>query len=223
LKAFHWDPDTVVARLEPLDGAPVLDDKAGRLRVLMLAGRRATGLADVLTGLLPGWHSRTRGWWCDDDGAPATLLNLGICDSDGPVRGDRGAFLELFEHAHGSAQIVVVPNHPVAPCAPCLLEQLTRSAADHQAIAADLQRALVEAPFPATAGDWLFAGSFIASMGTSPMRERYDLLTPEGLRNGGPPSSILLSLNAESANILRHKTLGYRLCCPSTTRRPAPR
>jgi hypothetical protein len=210
LKAYPWDAETVIGRLQPVEAADV-DEDAGRLRLLMLAGRRATGLADVLLGLLPGWHSRTRGWW-SDDGAPApTLLNLGICDTSGSVGGDHGAFFELFEQAAGPGQIVVVPNHPVAPCAPCLFEQFTRTPADTQAIAADLTRALSDATSPPSADDWLFAGSFLAAMENSPIRETYELLTPGGLRQGGPPAAVLLSLNAEGGTIMRHKALGYHL------------
>ena len=212
LKAYPWGADTVVGRLEPLDDTGFDDTEgAGSLRVLMLAGRRATGLADVLTGILPGWHSRTRGWWCDDGAAPPTLLNLGICDTSGPIGGGQGAFLEMFEHAAGPGQVVVVPNHPITPCAPCLREQFTRTPADRQAIAADLTRALSDAASPPSADDWLFAGSFVAAMENSPMRETYELLTPGGLRQGGPAGAVLLSLNAEGGTILRHKGLGYHL------------
>lgn len=211
LGAYRWAPDTVVCHLDPVEGQTVADRDAGTLRLLILAGRRATGLADVLTGLLPGWHNRTRGWWCDDRGAPETLLNLGICDTDGPVRGDRSAFLEMFEATTDPAQIVVVPNHPIAPCARCLVEQFTRTPAESQAIAADLTRALLDGGVAPTPDDWLFAGALTAAMEASPMRDSYPFLTPEGLRQGGPPATVLLSLNAEGPSILRHKALGYHL------------
>src|SRR6202012_2446594 len=123
------------------------------------------------------------------------------CDTDGPVRGDHGAFFEMFERAQGPAQIVVAPNHPVAPCAPCLLEQFTRTEAESRAIIADLQAALAQSPIPPTAEDWLFAGSFAATISASPMRDRYPFLTPGGVRHGGQPAWVLLSLNAEGLSI----------------------
>ena len=50
------------------EGATDVD--AGELRLLLLAGRRMNGLADVDHGLLPGWHKRSRAWWCDAAGWP---------------------------------------------------------------------------------------------------------------------------------------------------------
>lgn len=212
LKAYPWDPEAVIGRLEPLDGGSFEDPEfAGSLRVLMLAGRRTTALADVLPGLLPGWHSRTRGWWSDDGVAPPTLLNLGICDITSPVGGGRGAFLEMFEAATGPGQMVIVPNLPVTPSAPCLLEQFIRTPAELQAIAEDLTRALSNGAIPANGDDLLFAGAFIATMENSPMRESYEFLTPGGFRQGGPAAAVLLSLGSEGSTILRHKTLGYHL------------
>ena len=106
---YNWDPEAVVAELElSADAGP----NDGTLRLLMLAGRRVTGLADVLTGMLPGWHNRARGWWADQSGGDvATLLSIGICDAVGPVRGEHSAFTEMFEEARLPAQAVFVPNH----------------------------------------------------------------------------------------------------------------
>src|SRR3569833_2438730 len=70
-----WNPDHVIGRLE------IADDNAGHaseqdVRLLMLAGRRMSGLTDVVAGILPGWHNRSRAWW-GDAGPDRTLLCLG--------------------------------------------------------------------------------------------------------------------------------------------------
>jgi hypothetical protein len=211
LGVHSWEADAVIGWLHPDGGVDEGEPASESLRLLMLAGRRMSGLADVMAGLLPGWHSRSRGWWGDDAAPPHTLLCLGICDALGPVLGDRGGFLEMFEDFGAPAHMVVIPNHPIAPCAPCLVEQFTRSPAEHQAIADDILRALSSGPVKATADDWMFVGALLAAMDRSPMRDSHNLLTPSGLRTSGRPASVLLSLNSEGSSILRHKTMGYHL------------
>jgi hypothetical protein len=200
-----WDPDTVIGEIEPADGDPPLDGDESTLRLLMLAGRRMTGLADVLTGLLPGWHNRARGWWGEHAGERPTLLSIGICDAVGPVRGDQSAFLEMFEAAAFPAHVVFVPNNPVAPCATCLFEQFTRSPAAHQAIASDIVAALAGGSVKPTADDWLFVGALLVALDRSALRDTYDLLTPQGLSKGKCPTSVLISAQAEGASILQRK------------------
>ena len=219
-----WNADAVLGFLDTYDTETLhaeTVETAGVLRLLMLAGRRMSALASTDTGLLPGWHSRSRAWWLDQPGlnlphtAPSsscpTLLGLGICDSTGPLRGDLGAFTEMFEAAPFPAQIVFVSDHPVTPCAPVLLEQFSRTPAQFQAIAADLRRALTEGRMAPSADDWFFAGTMLTALERSPIRECQTLLTPSGLRRTAPPSAILLSLNAEFPTILRHRELGYSL------------
>jgi len=211
LGVYAWESGAVVGSLEPVDGGAGQGlAEAGVLR-LLLAGRRMTGLADVLTGLLPGWHSRARAWWGESADEPKTMISLGICDAIGPVRGDQSAFLEMFEGAVEPAHIVFVPNHPVSPCAPCLIDQFTRSPTEFQAISADITRAISSGSISATAHDWLFVGALLAALDRSPMHDTYDLLTSNGMCKGGRATSVLLSLNAEDTSILQHKTLGYRL------------
>jgi hypothetical protein len=139
------------------------------------------------------------------------MLCLGICDAEGPVRGDQAAFLDMFEDTTDPTHMIAVQDRPVTPCAPCLFDQFTRSAASYQAITDDIMRAFLSGRVRVTSDDWLFIGALLAALESSPMRETYDLLTPTGLRKGGRPASILLSLNAEGPSILRHKTLGYNL------------
>lgn len=206
-----WDSEAIVGRLEPLGERKHRSADAGSLRLLMLAGRRMTGLADVPTGLLPGWHSRARGWWWEEGDELPTFLNLGICDASGPIRGDHSAFLELFEATSHSAHFVSVLTHPISPCAPCLVEQYTRTPTAHQAIANDIMRVLSDGSVKPNADDWLFVGALLSAMESSPMADHYDVLTSNGLRNQGPPSAVLLSLHAEGPSIMRHKMLGYHL------------
>lgn len=205
-----WRSGDVLGFLDAADERSGAD--AGPLRLMVLAGRRMTALAAVETGLLAGWHGRTRAWWSDPAGTPGpTLLSLGICDSNGPVRGDQGAFLEMFEAAPFPAQVVHVADQPLTPCAPLLAEQFARTQAQLQAIAADLRSALLTERTIASADDWLFAGALLAGIGRSPMNETYSVLTAAGLLRTGPADAILLSLNAEFPTILRHKRLGHHL------------
>jgi hypothetical protein len=207
-----WNPDDIIGHLDPLpDAATSAQAASGRLRLLLLAGRRMSGLADVDHGLLPGWHSRSRAWWGDQAGPLSTLLCIGICDAAGIVRGNEIPFVEAFEASPAPVQLVYVPDHPVVPCAPILLEQLDRTPAQKQAIAADLASGLTSARTPATADDWLFAGALLSSLERSPMLDSYEVLTPTGLRRLGPPDAVLLSLSAEVQSVLRHKKLGYSL------------
>jgi hypothetical protein len=206
-----WDSAEVIAQLELIDADPELIEHQEDLRLLVLAGRRMSGLADVDTGLLAGWHSRSRAWWGDENGPTETLLCMGICDAAGIIRGNKIPFVETFEAVPQPAQVVYVADHPVLPCAPVLLEQLTRSEGEIRAIAADLSEALVGGSEKAAPDDWLFAGTLLSWLERSPMKESYDVLTPAGLRRLGAPGVVLLSLSAEPQTILRHKKLGYRL------------
>jgi hypothetical protein len=206
-----WDADDVLGRIE-VDGASTdLDGDAGRARLLLLAGRRMTPLVDVHSGLLPGWNGRSRGWWCEEGETPVTLLTLGICDLTGVIMGEQCAFMEMFRSETAPSQFVFIPDHPIAPSAPVLLDQLERSPAQFQAISADLQAALSKPGIAPTADDWTFAGTMLSALQRCPMRETYDLVSASGLSRSKPADAVLLSLHAEPPVILRHKTLGYRL------------
>lgn len=205
-----WNPNDVFGYLEDAshDEAAIADP--GELRLLMIAGRRMSGLADTNIGILPGWHSRSRAWWCDRPGGDlSTLLCLGLCDAAGVVRGNETPFVEAFEAIPSPAQFVYVPDHPIVPCAPILLEQLMRSPAQNETLAADLSAGLNSGSVVPNADDWIFAGALLYSLQNSPMRDKYEVLTPTGLRNLGPADTILLSMAAEVRSVLRHKKLGY--------------
>jgi hypothetical protein len=206
-----WNPDDALGHLEPVLGSDdAVQTNVGEMRLLMIAGRRMSALADTNIGILPGWHSRSRAWWCDRSGSDlSTLLCLGVCDAAGVVRGNETPFIEAFEATPSPTHLVYVPDHPMVPCAPILLEQLTRSTAQNEAIAADLSSGLTSGRIVPNADDWMFAGALLASLQNSPMREKYDVLTPTGLRQLGPADTILLSLSSEVRTILRHRKLGY--------------
>ena len=204
-----WNPNQVIGRLE------IADDSRGPaseqdVRLLMLAGRRMSGLADVDAGILPGWHNRSRAWW-GDEGPDRTLLCLGICDAAGIVRGNQTPFIEAFESTAEPAHLVYVPDHPVVPCAPVLLDQLLRTPGQNRAIAADLAAALGSDRTGTTSDDWLFAGALLSWLERSPIRDSYELVTSRGLRRIGPADAVLLSLSSETNTILKHKRLGYSL------------
>lgn len=211
-----WDASVVVASIEN-----ELENPEGplALRRMVVAGRRMTNLADVHSGLLAGGHGRTRGFWIDDD-APEntpcpTLLSLGICDATGVILGEQCAFLEMFETAPqfglGGAQIIFVPDHPVSPCAPVLLDQLTRTDAQWRLIADDIRTELLNGPVPAEGADAIFAGVLMQVMQQSPLTDRIPVFTARGLKEAAPPDYVLVSLNAEPQTLLRHKRLGYFL------------
>ncbi len=204
-----WDPDTVVASIEPDPeaGDPVGDPS--RLRLLALAGRRMTDLAVTHSGLLPGWHGRSRGWWCEAGETPVTLLSLGVCDAAGLVQGEDCAFSDMFEATQTAAQMVYIPDHPLAPATPLLLDQLQRTPAQFDAIAADLKGFFERSTTPPTPNDLIFAGTVLSVMQRNPIRDGYSIFSANGLARLGPADAVLLSLAVEPNSILRHRKLGY--------------
>jgi len=204
-----WDPDTVVASIEPDPeaGDPVGDPS--RLRLLALAGRRMTDLAVTHSGLLPGWHGRSRGWWCEAGETPVTLLSLGVCDAAGLVQGEDCAFSDMFEATQTAAQMVYIPDHPLAPATPLLLDQLQRTPAQFDAIAADLKSFFERSTTPPTPNDLIFAGTVLSVMQRNPIRDGYSIFSANGLARLGPADAVLLSLAVEPNSILRHRKLGY--------------
>jgi hypothetical protein len=205
-----WDADTVLGHLEIEGSSADLDKDAGQLRLMMLAGRRMTPLVDVHSGLLPGWNGRSRGWWSEEGETPVSLLSLGICDVTGVIMGEQCAFLEMFQAETSPTHFVFIPDHPIAPAAPVLLDQLERTEAQIKAIAADLHSGLAKAGTP-TANDWMFAGTMLSVMEHCPIRDVYDLVSASGFKKSKPADAILLSLHSEPPAMLRHKTLGYHI------------
>ena len=204
-----WTPDRVVARITP-DTPPEMPD-AGRLRLMVVAGRRMTRLADVHTGLLSGWYGRSRGWWCEDNETPLTLLSMGVCDATGVILGEKCGFLDMFEAARAATQCVFVPDHPLAPCAPVLLEQLERTPAQSDAIAEDLRQFMGRPNTRPTPEDWMFAGTLLSVLRNTPLKDRLDIFSDTGTHRLPPANAVLMSLNVEPQSILRHRTLGYHV------------
>jgi hypothetical protein len=95
-----WDANDVVSALDRDPDASDAEDSS-RLRLLALAGRRMTALADTHSGLLPGWQGRSRGWWCEEGETPVTLLSLGVCDATGPKATHRDSDRQVQENHVG--------------------------------------------------------------------------------------------------------------------------
>ena len=206
-----WDPDTIIARVDVDPAVVDTVDDPSRLRLMALAGRRMTDLAVTHSGLLPGWHQRNRGWWCEQGETPVTLLSLGVCDAAGLVLGEDCAFSAMFEAMQSDAHIVYIPDHPLAPVTLLLLDQLQRTPAQFEAIAADLRGFFEHSATPPTPNDLIFAGVVLSVMRRNPIRERYNIFTASGLSHLGPADAVLLSLAVEPNTILRHRKLGYHI------------
>jgi hypothetical protein len=206
-----WQADTVIARLEVADASADSSVEPALLRLLLLAGRRMTPLVDVHSGLLPGWNNRSRAWWCEAGELPVTLLSLGICDVTGLILGEQCAFLDMFEAEPAPSHFAFLPDHPVAPAAPILLDQLKRTPGEFQAIASDLYAGLSRTGLVPTADDLMFAGALLGALEQCPIRDTYDLISASGHWRSEPAEALLLSLSAEPPSLLRHKSLGYHL------------
>jgi hypothetical protein len=215
-----WAPETVIGHLECAGEAPAGDPSAaGRLRLLLLAGRRVTDAAEVRWGPLTGWHDRSRGWWADGEADFGTLLSLGTCEQLHVVRGEGGAFFEFFKAAPGPAQVVFTPDDVSVPRAAVLLSQLERTQEGREQISQDMADRFGALACGAGAGGgavsagWIYAGALLKAVNRSPLVDEYNVLTPAGLRRTGPPSAVLLSLHSEQAPLLRHRRLGYLVSC----------
>lgn len=201
-----WTAETVIGHIEterPISAAEA------ELEVTLMTGRRVTRLAEVRSGLLTGWHDRSRAWQADQEGPFGTLLSLGICELLGVIRGERTAFHELLSAVEGPAQVVFVPDEVSVPNARTVIEQMLRTDDERAAIAADLAQALGQGPVTPTPGDWMFMGAALKALQQTPTLDRYDMLTRTGIQAAGPPDAVLMSLHAETPVLLRHRRLGY--------------
>ena len=208
LAVHDWKPEEVVASIETEEAGSA---SPLALRKLMLAGRTMTQVIDVQTGLLPGWNLHARAWWGEAAAPATTLLSIGICDITGFVRGEQGGFTELFEAAGFPVHVVHATEHPVAPCAPILLEQMERTPAQMEEISDNLRRVLGKGPVAPTADDYMFAGALLTQMSSSPLLQTYDILGPQGLTHRPAANVVMLSVAAEPGVMLRHRKLGYAI------------
>ncbi|MFI4933641.1 MAG: hypothetical protein ACHP7N_03400 [Caulobacterales bacterium] len=202
----YWRPDDLLGHIEIEAGADI--DEDSQLPLFMMAGRRATGLAEVRSGLLTGWFDRSRASRVNDPGPIGTLLNLGTCEMEA-IRGERFAFLEMLEAIRGPAQLVNVGDLQLVHNARVVGEQILRTDDERGAIACDLAETLAAGSVTPHPADWIFAGAMLDALEKSPASERYTILARDGLRLAGPPDAIVLSVNAEDPTILRHRRLGY--------------
>ncbi len=210
LNMFKWFEDFVIGHIDVASPAGATAE-AAEVQLLMLAGRRTTELAEVRSGMMTGWYDRSRGWRVQGDGPMGTLLSLGTCELDGVIKGERSAFLEIFEAIEGSAHVVFMPDPPLVPSARFLAEQIIRTPAQFQEIAQDFTAALVNGEVQPAAQDWLFAGAFLMGLQRSPITDSYPILSRSGLLEAGPANAVILSLNAEPMHLLRHRKLGYSI------------
>ncbi len=197
---FVWNPDFAIGGIEPESGcAP--DVESCQLRLLMASGGGASGPARLAR----------RGWRVEDDGRIGTLLNLGICELGGVIRGDRFAFEDFIGAVRGPAHVVHVSDEALVPNARLLAEQIRRTAAERAEIARDLAASLAGGPVTPAPGDWIVAGEILRALQSAPLATHYDVLTRTGLRRTGPPDAVILSLRAEPPVLLSHRRLGYVL------------
>jgi len=205
-----WAPDFVLGHLEPVEGSHrALPGAADELDVFMVAGRRQAEITEGRQSLLTGWHDRTRAWRGDGDGPMGAVLSLGVCEMSGIVRGERSAFLELFEAIAGPAHAVHRELEPLSPSARVLAEQIARTPAQYDAIAEDLIGFLAKASPPAEPAEWIFAGALLNGLKSTPLSDGYDVLRRGGLHRTGVVDAVMLSAAADDAGHYVHRRLGY--------------
>jgi hypothetical protein len=219
------------------DRSPVASiDEAGdpaELVPLVLAGRRGFDGGEGRGGLLPGWHERVRGFWQGQGtGRFGTVLSLGTCEQTGVFRGADMAFLSWFVRAPGPAQLVWVSDERTVHSSAVVLQHLRRTPPEARAITEAVRSWIGErlspagpGAFPAFEGgevagpprgrwpeaqDVLFAMYLLGeAVGRSPILERTQVLTRDGLAEQAPPDAVALSMGSEFAPHYRHKRTGW--------------
>jgi len=124
------------------------------------------------------------------------------------MRGERMAYLELFEQTAGPVHVIQYADEPVIPAAPILAESIARTDAEREAIDDDLAGFLSEAN--ARPAEWIFAGAALNALHRTPLSDGYDILARGGLRRMGPADAVVLSASAEMG-LMRHRKLGYTM------------
>jgi hypothetical protein len=207
-----WAPDFVLGHLEPAEGThPSLPGAAEELDLFIVAGRRHAEIAEGRQSLLTGWHDRSRAWRADGEGPMGAVLGLGVCELGGVMRGERAAFLEMFEAIGGPAHAVHRELEPLVPSARVLTEQIARTPAEYDAIAEDLIGFLAKASPPAEPAEWIFAGALLNGLKSKPLGDGYDIFRRDGLRHTGVVDAVVLSAAAESTELYVHRRLGYAI------------
>lgn len=223
-----WEARGVVASIEAAT-------ELAELVPLVLVGRRGFEGGEGRGGLLPGWHERVRGFWQGTGGRQfGTVLSLGTCEQTGVFRGPDMAFLSWFSRAPGPAQVVWVSDERTVHSSAVVLQHLRRTPAEARAITEAVQDWIGErlsaagpGTFPAfeggetagsPAGRWPEAQNVLYAMfllgeavGTSPILERTQVITRDGLIEQGPPDAVALSLGSEFAPHFRHRRTGWTI------------
>ena len=162
-----WEADYVIGQISP--GRDEGDGPSdSQVRLMMMAGRRVAPLVEGRAGLLSGWAERTRAARIDGPGKVGTLLSLGICELEGVIRGEQFAFGELLDAVPGPAQVVHVTDNPLVHSIPVVIDQIRRTDAERQAIAAEFAMAMAGAAVTPTAADWVWGGAMLNALQRSP-------------------------------------------------------
>lgn len=205
----------------------------GVLQSLVLAGRRGFENGEGRGNLLAGWHERVRGFWeGEGKGRFGTVLALGTCEQTAIFRGDDLAFLSWFARSPGPAQIVSISDDRCVHSSAVVLQHLRRTPAEASAIADAVYSWIGErmgraepGSFPAfqpqsargtlqgrwpIAQDILYAMHLLAeAVGTSPILERTEVITRQGLVDLPPPDAVAMTLGSEFAPHFRHRRTGW--------------
>ena len=165
---FVWKDGFTIGNIEA--SAPGnYQNCAASCGLIMLAGRRMTEIAEIRSGLLTGWHDRSRAWTLSRPGKMGTLLSLGICEMDGVIRGEKSAFLEILGEAGVPMQVVFVPDTPLVPNSRVLAGQLSRTKPEFETISRSLSGALAT------------SDPLVRQLGSCPIADEYELLTAGAL------------------------------------------
>ncbi len=205
----------------------------GVLQSLVLAGRRGFENGEGRGNLLAGWHERVRGSWeGEGKGRFGTVLALGTCEQTAIFRGDDLAFLSWFARAPGPAQIISISDDRCVHSSAVVLQHLRRTPAEASGIADAVYSWIGErigrvgpTSFPAfqpqsaqgtlhgrwpIAQDVLYAMHLLAeSVGTSPILERSEVITRQGVMELPPPDAVAMTLGSEFAPHFRHRRTGW--------------
>ena len=201
----HWNPNEIAASIDVTE----TPDRAPAFHLGFAAGRRMTDIAEDRSGLLTGWHNRTRAW-SGERGPHSTVLSWGICEQNGIFRGEHNGFLELLGASPSPLHVVHIADEALVPSAPVLSDLLQRDAIANEAIAVDMAQGLFSSSIVPMPADLIFAGCALAALTNNPLRERFDLLTRTGLAAAARVQAVVLSVHSEPGALLRHRRLGYR-------------
>jgi hypothetical protein len=119
----------------------------------------------------------------------------------------------MFAATHGPAHVALVADDALVPCARVILEQMARTEVERQAIAADMLQSFSAGSTPTTGADWLFLGALLTTLQASSATSTFEILTRRALVTTGPAQALLLSVDSELRDVMRHRRLGYTICC----------